>query len=118
MKNGDKICAWFMTHRPTPTQRADLERRGYEIIHIAATVQSQSAERILEYINDCIGKVDLIVAVMPVQKLTKLARIAEVPVLVARMQPETTANGTIYHWSGKWLQVVGIEIKTTEWDGD
>ncbi len=111
-----KTCAWFMTHRPTEDQRADLEGRGYEIIHISATVQAHSAERTLEYINDCIENVDLIVAVMPAQKLTKLAHIADVPVLTARMQRESTENGTIYHWSGKWLQVIGVRIETTVWD--
>lgn len=116
MKNGNKTCAWFMTHRPTPDQRADLEERGYEIVHISAIVQTHSAERILEYINQCIEKVDIIVAVMPAQKLTKLAFIADVPVLTAKMQREATENGTVYHWSGRWLQVIGICIKTKEWD--
>ena len=105
-----------MTHRPTPDQRADLEGRGYEIVHISATVQTHSAERMLEYINDCIENVDIIIAVMPAQKLTKLAHIADVPVLTARMQPEITDNGTIYHWSGKWLQIIGVAIKTATWD--
>ena len=46
-----------MTHRPTPDQRADLEERGYEIVHISAAVQAYRAERMLEYINDCMAKV-------------------------------------------------------------
>ena len=115
VKSGNKTCAWFMTHRPTPDQRADLESRGYEIIHISAAVQAYSAERMLEYINECIENVDLIVAVMPAQKLTKLAHIAPIPVLTAKMQSEKTENGTVYHWSGKWLQIVGVSIKTTQW---
>ena len=104
-----------MTHRPTPDQRADLEERGYEIVHISAAIQVHSAKRMLEYINDCIESVDIIVAVMPAKKLTMLAYFADVPVLTARMQREETENGAIYHWSGKWLQVVGVSIKTTHW---
>ncbi len=115
MPNGKKTCAWFMTHRPTSDQRADLEARGYEIIHISAAVQAYRAERMLEYINECIENVDIIVAVMPVQKLTMLAHVADVPVLTAKMQREETENGAIYHWSGQWLQVVGVSIKTTHW---
>lgn len=116
MNNSPKTCAWFMTHRPTPDQPADLEERGYEIIHISAAVQAYGAQRMLEYINDCIENVDIIVAVMPAQKLTMLAHVADVPVLVAKMQREETENGAIYHWSGRWLQVIGVGIKTTSWD--
>ena len=105
-----------MTHRPTPDQRADLEERGYEIIHISAAVQNYSAERMLEYINDCIENVNIIVAVMPAGKLTKLAFIAPIPVLTSRMQREETPHGPIWHWSGRWLQVTGISIKTTHWE--
>ncbi len=115
MKNGNKTCAWFMTHRPTPDQRADLEERGYEIVHISAAVQVHSAERMWEYINDCIESVDLIIAVMPAAKLTKLARVAPIPVLTARMQREDTDNGAVYHWSGKWLEVIGVGIRTAKW---
>ena len=113
-----KICAWFMTHRPTPDQRADLEARGYDVIHISQSVKDYSSERIWQYIQDCCPDVALVVAVMPARKLAKLAYVAPVPILTARMQREDKGNGNaVYHWSGRWQQVVGWAIKTEHWTG-
>jgi hypothetical protein len=108
-----------MTHRPTPDQLEDLHQRGYEIVHISAQVQAHTALRMWQYILECCGDVDLIIAVMPALKLTKLAHVADVPVLTARMQREIKDDGqAVYHWSGNWRRVVGVSIRTEPWDGN
>lgn len=106
-----KTCAWISRHPPTESQRHSLS--GYQIIQINPADRLHSAaDAIALSQNRCNGWPDLYVVVMPLMMLQAFVERVngQVPILRSVVKQECA-----YQWSGRWEQIVSIEIVTRTW---
>jgi len=115
-ESGNDQAVWFSSHAPHDDQRAALEERGYEVVHIDPLHQVKSSAQAVTMIASRLKRTPaLVVAIMPQVLLYHFAKdMSPVPVLYPEMRyrPDNSC-----YWTGVYTQITGMKITTLVWEG-